>query len=490
MKHIWNMIPKKKTAALGLALLTAVLGSAPPLYAHRAIGGIPTGLSEEYFSGGRNGTVFSTTSRCFELPAPAIAADERLSEQFAQGEAIFEADYVTDRKAPYGGLGPIYNNNSCRNCHPNYARGRQVKNWNEQFGNSYLAFVHTPEGKFVKGVKFMFQTMATPPYKPLAQSVELKWHKYVDEHGNKYPDGSPYNKGSEYEGTLVYPTARIVDPLIELPKGHKVSLEGTIGIIGTGLLDAVKDEDIIAEYKRQQALEGPVKGQHGRWITEPYDGKKHLGKFTTHNARATLMNGPGFNGSWSVPNITREDRPKLFATQEWIDKQDEMGLDTDLLTAHQPAEMSRDDLDNLMVWSRGLAVPAARDLDKPIVKRGREMFYEANCQQCHKPSWTTGKYDYIPGYENQKIWPYTDLLMHDMGRINDGLKKTYRTPPLWGRGLMRNVVDHSDMMHDLRARNFEEAILWHFGEGKDSREAFRKMSAKDRKALIEFCKSI
>ena len=118
------------------------------------------------------------------------------------------------------------------------------------------------------------------------------------------------------------------------------------------------------------------------------------------------------------------------------------------------------------------------------------MFYEANCQQCHKPSWTTGEYKDIPGFTAQKIWPYTDLLMHDMGRINDGLKKTSRTPPLWARGMMKNAVDHTDMIHDLRARNFEEAILWHFGEGLESREAFRNMSAEDRKALIEFCKSI
>jgi len=365
-----------------------------------------------------------------------------------------------------------------------------VNQFTEQFGNSYLAFVHTPDGKIANGYKFMLQTMATPPYKPMAKGVDIQWHDFVDKHGNKYPDGTPYNKGTSIEGTLIYPTADIIDPLVPLPANYKVSIEATIGIFGTGLLDAIPDKAIIAEFERQQATPGPVKGQRGRWIKESHDGKKHLGKFTSHNARATLMNGPGFNGSWSVFNITREDRPKLFATQEWIDKQRELGFDTTLLAAHQPVEMTQKELDNLMVWTRGLAVPAARNLDTDVVKRGKAMFHAAGCGDCHKPSWVTGDYKYVPGYAKQKIWPYTDLLMHDMGRINDGLKKTFRTPPLWARGVMKNAADHTDMWHDLRARNFEEAILWHFGESLMSREAFRHLSSSDRAALIEFCKAL
>ena len=497
MKNKSTAFPRKTTlrshriltAFTAIALMAGSFATNAP--AHVAIGGIPPGLSDEYFPGGRMGTVFSTTSRCLEMPAPAIDADPKLSEMFAAGEAIFEADYVADPDAPFGGLGPVHNNVSCRNCHPNYGRSRRVENFNQQFGNGYLAFVHTPDGKIAPGYLFMLQTMAIPPYVPPAKGVDIKWHQYKDAFGNKYPDGTPYNQGREYEGTLIYPTADIIEPLLPLPKDYKVSIEGTIGIFGTGLLDEIPDEDIIAEYERQQKLPGPVKGTHGKWIKEPYDGKEHLGKFTTHNSRATLQNGPGHNGSWSVYNITREDQPKLFATKEWIDKQGELGLDTTLLTAHQPVELATKDLNNLMVWSRGLAVPAARNLNDPTVQQGKKMFYQAKCNECHKPSWTTGKESaYIPKFANQKIWPYTDLLLHDMGEINRGLTKTWRTPPLWARGMMKNAVDHTDMMHDLRARNFEEAILWHFGEGEEARETFRNMNKKDRQALIKFLQAI
>lgn len=478
------------SAWITVVLVATCLGFRSQALAHGGMGKPPADLSEEYYTGGRAGTTFTTTSRSLEMPSPAVSADPELARRFTAGEAVFEANYVVDPKVPNGGLGPVYNNIACMNCHPNYGRGRRVESFTPQFGNSYTVYVHTPDGKLVPGYVFMLQTMAVPPYQPPAKGVKITWHNFVDQHGNKYPDGTPYNRGKPTEGTLIYPTADIVEPLLPLPPDYQVSIEGTIGIFGTGLLDAIPDENIVAEHDRQQALPGPVKGQLGPWITEAFDGRKHLGKFTWHNTRATLMNGPGYNGAWNVYNLTREDRPELFTTRQWIDKQAELGLDVALLKAHQPVELGSEQRDDLMVWSRGLAVPAARNLDRPEVKAGKALFNAIGCADCHKPSWVTGPYPYIPGYARQKIWPYTDLLLHDMGEINHGFRKTLRTPPLWARGLMHTVVDHTDMNHDLRARDFEEAILWHFGEGNVSREAFRSLSAEERAALIEFLKAI
>jgi CxxC motif-containing protein (DUF1111 family) len=472
--------------ALGVVLLA---GWALRGWAHSAIG-TPPNLPEEYFSGGRAGTVFATTSRAMELPAPAIANDPERLEMFLRGEEIFNADYVTDPEAPFGGLGPVYNNTSCMNCHPNYGRARRVEDWKTEFGNGYIAFVHTPDGQIVDGYQFMLQTLATPPYQPPAKGVDIEWVPFVDDYGNRYPDGTPYNAGKPTEGTLTYPEETLVEPLLPLPEDYQVSLEATIGLYGTGLLDAIPDEAILAEAKRQQSQPGPVKGEPGPWIIEPYDGEPHLGKFAWHGSRATLQNGPGFNGSWSVYNITREDKPALFASQEWIDKQAELGLDIAPLQAPQPVEMTQEDLEALMLWSRTLGVPAARDLSRPEVKRGRALFHQAGCASCHRPSWTTGEYDYVPAYSNQSIRPYTDMLLHDMGEENAGRFRTYRTPPLWGRGLMEHTVNHTDMFHDLRARDFEEAILWHFGEAEPAREFFRNLPAADRQALIEFIRSI
>ena len=475
---------------LVLGVIVISSGLAARLFAHVSIGGPPPGLSEEHYSGGRMGTVFDTTSHCLELPAPAVVADSKLLEQFNAGETVFEADFVTDPNSPSGGLGPVYINTSCMNCHPNYGRARRVENFSTQFGNGYTVLVHTPDGKLVDGYLFMLQTKTVPPYKPLASGVKITWKNFVDQYGNKYPDGTPYNHGKPTEGTLIYPEADIIDPLLPLPPDYKVSIEATIGLFGTGLLDAIRDEDIIAEYERQKAAPGPVKGQPGKWMTETHDGKKHLGRFTFHNTRATLQNGPGYNGIWNVFNLTRKDRPELFASKQWIEKQAELGLDIKPLVGAQPNEMSQKDLDDLMVWSRGLGVPAARNLDKPDVKRGKALFQKLGCVSCHKPSWTTGEYPYIPGYAKQKIWPYTDMLMHDLGPMNHGFSKYFRTSPLWARGMMRTAADHTDMFHDLRARDFEEAILWHFGEADFAREMFRNLPADQRKSLINFLNAI
>lgn len=442
-----------------------------------------------YYAGGKAGTAFNSTSKAFEQPSPAIV-EAGLEDRFLAGEAFFEGNFVATQGVPFGGLGPTYVKASCISCHPGYGRGRRTDNFAQEYGNGYIAFVHNPDGTIVEGYTFMLQIHAVEPYKPYAKGVEITWHDFTDKYGNRYPDGTPYNAGKPTEGSLSYPSADIIEPLIPLPEDYKVSIESTIGIYGTALLDAIADEDIIAEYERQHSRPGPVKGKRGAWITDPYTGEKRIGRFTWHNTRATLQNGPGYNGLYNTTNVTRADRPNLYMTKQWLDKQRELGLDVDHLEGPQAAELSQKDLDDFMIWHRGLAVPAARNLEDPQVRAGQKLFAAIGCTACHKPEWTTGKYPEMPAYENQVIRPYTDLLMHDMGEENVGRYRTYRTPPLWGRGLMKKTADHTDMFHDLRARDFEEAVLWHFGDAEFAREQFRNLSAQDRENLIRFLQAI
>ena len=450
----------------------------------------PAAVSEETYAGGTGGTVFNATLSCFQQPAPAVTD----TEAFRRGEAMFDTPFVLGSGTPFSGLGPAYIRKSCVQCHPGYGRGRRQTDLSVQDGNGYLVFVHNPDGSICNGFTSMLQTHAVSPYKPPVERVDITWHAFVDAYNNTYPDGTPYNEGLSYQGTLIYPTASLVNSLLPVPSDHKVSLEATIGIPGSGLLDAIADASIIAEYERQKAAGGVVQGQHGPWITEAFDGKQHLGRFTFNCGRATLENGPGINALYSIFNLTRKDKPRNYLTSQWVDKMVELGL-TDAagaaaLLGDQPEEITQDQVKDFMVWHRGLAVPAARNLGDATVQEGRKLFYDAKCTDCHKPSWTTGTYSYVPGYSNQKIWPYTDLLMHDMGEINKGRTRMFRTTPLWGRGLMKLAANHTDMFHDLRARNFEEAILWHFGEASASREAFRNLNKNQRAAMIKFLEAI
>ena len=286
-----------------------------------------------YYLGGEKGTVFNATSKAFEQESPAIT-EAGLTNRFKAGEIIFEGNFVPVKRNRFGGLGPTYIKSSCLACHPGYGRGQRTGNFDRQYGNGYLAFVHNPDGTPVKGYTGMLQTKAVPPFVPYAKGVKIEWHDFVDQYGNKYPDGTPYNAGKPTEGTLTYPTADVIEPLLPLPSDYRVSIESTIGIYGTGLLDAIRDEDIIAEYRRQQSMTGPVKGVPGKWIDEP-DGTRRLGKFTWDCSRATLENGPGANALWNVTNVTRKNRPNIYMTPEWLEKQKELGIDVRVLKARR-----------------------------------------------------------------------------------------------------------------------------------------------------------
>ena len=128
---------------------------------------------------------------------------------------------------------------------------------------------------------------------------------------------------------------------------------------------------------------------------------------------------------------------------------------------------------------------------------GKQLFYASNCVACHTPKYVTRRDAPRLEHRFQLIWPYTDLLLHDMG---DGLAdgrpdfkangRQWRTPPLWGIGLIRDVNNHTRLLHDGRADGVLEAVLWHGGEAQPSRDAVIKFSAEERAALVKFVESL
>ncbi len=471
-----------------------------------------------WYPGGEAGTIFNATSRAYRQPMEFINDDATLYRQFMRGEEIFGKSFVSESGMAYSGLGPTYIRRSCIACHPSYGgRSKRVERYDTNDSqNGYLLMIYDPTQpglplatKYFTG---MTQTRAVAPFKaPIDEKgITITWTPYVDEYGNKYADGTPYSAGTPYEGTLIYPVVSIEQSAILFPdfdmSQHRACLEATIGIYGTGLLDAISDEDLRAEHAAQQTR-GYAAGVIGMDIDEtgfnPYYPGKHPGRFTYLCTRATIDNGPGSNALWNITNVTRPNRRYHYITEEYSrvmsrdpDVQTALGkteeeIFADLMSKELTPEMTQSDYDDFMVWHRALAVPAARDLDDEVVKRGAELFTQAGCNACHRPSWTTREnYKPMPELSNQKIWPYTDLLRHDLEMVEPGRAQVCRTTPLWGRGLMKVTSGHSDMLHDLRARNYEDAIVWHGGQAKQSKEKFRNMSAEDRTALIRFLESI
>ena len=507
-----------------------------------------------YYAGGKLGTTELATSNVFEQPTMAVE-NQGLYQSFKNGEAIFEKPFMTNTEGVRGGLGPVYIRTSCTHCHPNYSHGERVAEGSYDTrdpGNGTLLVVYNPatEG-YVPWLAGMPQLYAVAPFKaPVDGSkVRVSYREATDTWGNRFDDGETYS--------LQYPVVDmpsdaiyVVNQGYQLPTGYEVKLESTIGIPGTGLLDAIDEKDLLAQYQKEEA-DGflpnglnPAFYAGGAWVS-PYkntvqgDGTPYARRFTYALSRGPLQDAAGANAIWNITNVTRSDRhyhyldaagtyaeysakdPDVQAGfddylakvdpsrkhPEWWTGPIEDRIKNYLLSKDLDPEMTDDEYTDLMVWHRGLAVPAVRDIDDPDVIRGRELFAQIGCDYCHRPSWTTGpdniadpakffKGDELPRYPYQTIWPYTDMVQHKLMMASDIRGGWCRTTPLWGRGLHQKVTGSptADRLHDCRARTTLEAIMWHgYSPQSDAYHTvvkFRALPKADRDAIIRFVDAI
>lgn len=509
---------------------------------------------EWYYAGGELGTTLLSTTNAYEQPAPAVE-NQGLYQSFKNGEALFEKLFMANQTGVRSGLGPAYIRTSCMHCHPNYGHGQRVPegefNTNE-IGNGCLLVVYDPKTEgYVSWLAGMPQGHAVAPFKaPVDESkIRVHWAEATDEWGNRFDDGETYSL--QYpEVTMPKDAIYVVNRGYQLPNDYAVKLESTIGIYGTGLLDAITEEDLLAQYRKEES-DGllpnglnPAFYAGGNWASMyanklQGDGTGYARRFTYALSRGPLQDAAGANAIWNITNVTRSDRryhyldaagtyaqysatdpevqagfeayisridPKHNHPEYWQGTMEER-IKAYLNDKNLDVEMSDDEYTDLMVWHRGLAVPAVRDVDDPDVRRGRELFSEIGCDYCHRPSWTTGPDNIVdpakfftgnelPRFPYQTIWPYTDMVQHKLLMANDIRGGWCRTTPLWGRGLHQKITGSptADRMHDCRARTALEAIMWHgYSPRSDARysiEQFRKLPKKDRDAIIKFVDAI
>ncbi len=534
---------------------------------------------EEWYPGGELGTTDNVASGCYEDEAPAVTA-QGLIDDFNAGEKFFERQF-TSANSGFKGLGPASVRRSCLDCHPNYGHGRRMDSYTTSYGNGngYLLAVYHPvdgansnDGGYVAEVTGMPQTQATEPFKaPIDESqIKMQWHHVAAMESGlpmKFPDGEAYD--------LIYPEITIPrsafrtnpNPYDTGNKAVAVRVESTIGVMGTGLLDAITEEDIKAQYAstanyyKNVAKVADVSEYvnpnfwnasaddfaAGAWYpatenTGVYadggNGKPMVKRFTYALTRATLQDGPGANAIWNITNVSRPDRPKLYTTNAWAaamaeDKEviekikndptspfwastdDEISKRVNGLLKpgtnqfsnewhNFEPEMSADHFYEFMVWHRGLAIPRARNLNDARVQQGKKVFMEIGCANCHRPSWKTGSDNYwtpnmiagkkLPRYANQTIYPYSDMMQHKLYMVNDIHGSWCRTTPLWGRGLAAINGSGVERLHDCRARNEVEAIMWHAysknSHAYNSALKFYNLSKADRDAVVMFLRSI
>lgn len=518
-------------------------------YIGKAVGNF---TAEEWYPGGQLGTTENVTAGCYEDEAPAVSQQGLLSE-FNLGETFFERNFNSST-APFNGLGPASLRRSCIDCHPGYGHGKRQMSYKSQFGNGYLLAIYHPadglnsnDGPYISEVTGMPQTQASYPFLPPLDEdqISITWHEVTAMESGlpmEFEDGEKYS--------LIYPEVSIPTTAFNTkpqPENIAVRLESTIGIMGTGLLDAITEDDLREQYRQEAKY---VELNPSMWDKEANDfastawytladGQKAVKRFTYALTRASLQDGAGANAIWNITNVTRSDRPKLYTTTAWADKMAETpsvieaikndplspyfanGTDEGIADAVRnllspatnqfdnpwhcfAAEMSDYNYYAFLVWHRGLSIPRARNLHDAEVQQGKKIFNEIGCATCHRPSWTTGEDNYwapaiignrqLPKYPKQTIYPYFDMIQHKLAMKNDIHGSWCRTTPLWGRGLSLVNTGAEDRLHDCRARNEIEAIMWH-GYSKDSHayksaEKFFYLKKPDRDAVVKFLRSI
>lgn len=514
-------LPLQKTPrywAGGAALLLAITLSAPALAGEPAA--LPTSRTDltpkdqarvlavtrpttdftrpepfELMQGGAGTSEKDVNRDAFSQSSANITFEEE--GNFKLGNALFRKNWVSSPSSTQAsdGLGPLFNERACQNCHLKDGRGRP------------------PEGD--AGSTSMFLRLARDAGSA-EERAALAGHEALN-----FPDpvyGSQLQElavpGLKGEGRMRvdYQEQKVTlgdGAVVSLRKpsytienlGHgpldprtTLSPRLTPPMIGLGLIEQIAPADILAHADPDDRDGDGISGRPNI-VRDELSGQVTLGRFGWKAQTASIRQQAADAFAADI-GISTPEMPKPWGDCTEAEKDClamPNGVQQRLGTAEAPPPV----MDLVTFYSQNLAVPARRDLDRPDVLAGKKQFYEMGCIACHTPKFVTMRGTPNKAQAFQLIWPYSDFLLHDMGegladgqRVGEATGSEWRTPPLWGIGLTATVNGNAFYLHDGRARTLAEAILWHGGEGQKARDRFAGAAAADREALIKFLESL
>ena len=427
-------------------------------------------------------TVHDATPEAFALPMPNLSKAQRRA--FAVGNSFFNDSWVIAPASAEGrdGLGPLFNATNCSGCHLRDGRGRPPEVRGAPLESMLVRLsVPGPDGGDQPHPIYgdQLQDKAIPGV-PAEAQVLIDW----DEQPGRYADGTPFS--------LRQPRITLTSPGYgPLPADLRISARTAPSVFGVGLLEAVPEAALLALADPDDRDGDGISGRLRR-VVEPRSGELRAGRFGWKGGAATVeqQTGKAFAGDLGITS-TLEPSDHATAGQVLARAAPQGGT----------PELSDHKLQRVVEYLRMLAVPARRDRGDAQVLHGEGVFRALRCDACHTPELRTGLVADIASLGDQPIRSYSDLLLHDMGPgLADGRPEgagpdgasgqEWRTPPLWGLGLLRIVNKHELLLHDGRARGAAEAILWHGGEAAAAAEAFRRLPAAERQALLRFLASL
>lgn len=432
----------------------------------------------------------------FSQPSGNLSFSQRAD--FFLGNGLFRRLWVT---APAStrtadGLGPYYNARACQRCHLKDGRGHTPANPTDEAISMFLRLSVPPKTESERQQLSsgraavipeptyggQLQDLAIPGFKPEGR-MSIRYKTQIE----TFHDGETISLRNPSYG---------MKNLAHGPMREDVMLSPRVApvMIGLGLLEAVSQSDILANADPDDADGDGISGRPNRvWSLE--QNRVMLGRFGWKAGQPSLaeQNAGAMAGDIGVSNPLHPMVWGDCTAQQAACRAAPHGGDTEDDSLEATGEM----MELILFYTQHLAVPARRSAGEPEVLRGKELFYNAGCTGCHIPKFATASDHPVFALAGQLIWPYSDLLLHDMGpgladNRPEGLAngQEWRTPPLWGIGLTKTVSGHTQFLHDGRARNLTEAILWHDGEAKASRNAFADMQKSERNALLQFLESL
>ena len=465
-----------------------------------AVTALPTDFTApwafEENAGGAQTVRARDTADAFSQPAANLSFAQQLD--FRVGNGMFKRIWVSAPASTLAsdGLGPLYNARACQRCHLKDGRGHPPAGPDDTAVSMFLR-ISVPAPDMVETARYIAGTHATAPdpvYGKQLQDFSLPGHAPEARMHIDHQDVTVALSGGEV-ATLRRPTYTAADPGYgPLHPDAMLSPRVAPQMIGMGLLEAIPAEDILAWADPDDADGDGISGNPQIVWSAVHD-QPMLGRFghKAGNPSVLEQTASAFAGDMGISNPIHpagsgdctDAQTACIGARHGGDAQ-QGGFEIDQIG-----------LELVTFYSRTLAVPARRDVDDPQVLRGRAVFHDTGCAACHRPNYVTHRLAGDDPASFQLIWPYTDLLLHDMG---EGLAdnrpegrasgREWRTAPLWGIGMTETVSGHTYFLHDGRARSLLEAVLWHGGEAQPARDRVVEMPPEDRAALIRYLESL
>ena len=449
----------------------------------------------ERMSAGAATTNARPNANAFSFPQGNLGFDGE--EQFKLGNGLFKKVWISSPSSTQAsdGLGPLYNARACQRCHLKDGRGRPPGP--DDIATSMFLRLSVPPGSEAEHAALADKTLLRvpePTYGGQLQNFAIQGIPAEGQMGISYEEIPVALNGGETV-SLRKPTYSVADPGYG-PLAPDVMLSPRVAppMIGLGLLEAIHPGDILANADPDDRDGDGISGKPS-FVRDPATGELTLGRFGWKASTATIeaQTADAFAGDIGISTPLSPDSYGDCTDSQTLCREAPTGVQAKLGDVEAPDPV----LELVTFYSRNLGVPPRRDFDDPQVLAGKELFYDFGCTGCHTPKFVTSRNTPQPEHRFQLLWPYADMLLHDMGEgladgrpVGDASGREWRTQPLWGIGLTETVNGHTFFLHDGRARNLLEAILWHGGEAQTARDAVVNATPEQRADLIRFLESL